>query len=265
MKKFLKVIGLAAFLTAGIWPLAAQDLIILRDGNITEARVLEISPTEIRYRRYGFLDGPIFVIPVANVLSIRFESGATEVFAPPPVTGQQHPHVPGQRQPQAGTAIDPGRFIFGTSANLGGFLVYGLDTGGAGGFRIELGRGNFNSEINLGFNDFGFSGLVIFNYFWHSRIGGFYLGGGLGLTSFGYWYEVWDSWGGHHHWGEFRTVLAFQWGLNIGYKFVTRTGIFFRTGAFLGAATARVDDGFESFRRYWFVFNPDISIGWTMR
>jgi len=222
----------------------AIDLIVLRNGEIIEANVLEISPVEIRYRRMDHLDGPVIVIFVSDVLSIRFENGTVQTFggAVPAQTVLTQPARTHE------TAIDPERSIFGISANVGGFLAGSI--GGGGGGRMELGRGNFNFELNLGGNSFGFVGLMTLNHFWHSRRGGFYLGGGLGLTSL-YAQEYW-GWG----WYESATTLAFQLGLNIGYKFVTQSGIFFRTGAFVGYAFG--DWGM-------FVFNPDISIGWTMR
>jgi len=60
--------------------LNAHDLIVLRDGNIIEARVLEVSPTEIRYKRFDHLDGPTYVVLAINVLSIRYENGRTEII-----------------------------------------------------------------------------------------------------------------------------------------------------------------------------------------
>ena len=65
-----------------ILPADAQDLIILRDGNTIEARVTEISPTEIKYRRFNHLSGPVIVIPRADVLSIKYENGTTEIMNP---------------------------------------------------------------------------------------------------------------------------------------------------------------------------------------
>jgi len=64
-------------IAAGVF---AQDLIILKDGNIIESKVTEISPTEIRYKRFNHLDGPTIVLPIANVLSIRYENGMTEII-----------------------------------------------------------------------------------------------------------------------------------------------------------------------------------------
>ena len=67
---------------AGLYcTIAAQDLIVLKNGSILEARVLEISQTEIRYKRFDHLDGPTIVIPIDDVLSIRYENGRQESFA----------------------------------------------------------------------------------------------------------------------------------------------------------------------------------------
>jgi hypothetical protein len=67
----------------------AIDLIVLRDGNIIEAKVTEISPSEIRYKRSNHLDGPTIVIPRATVLSIRYDNGKVEIFNPLPQAGQE--------------------------------------------------------------------------------------------------------------------------------------------------------------------------------
>jgi len=77
------------FLLAGLYTIAAQDLIVLRNGTMLEARVLEISQTEIRYKRFDHLEGPTIVIPIDDVLSIRYENGRQESFAnrtPSPVS-----------------------------------------------------------------------------------------------------------------------------------------------------------------------------------
>jgi hypothetical protein len=83
---------LAVFLFAsGVFSLNAQDLIVLKDGNIIEAKVIEISPSEIRYKRFDHLDGPTVVVPAANVLSIRYENGRLDTInssgSPPALPG----------------------------------------------------------------------------------------------------------------------------------------------------------------------------------
>ena len=79
MKNWKEVILAVVFLfIGGVVFVNAQDLIILRDGNVIEARVLEISPSEIRYKRFNNLDDPTIVLPTANVVSIRYENGTLD-------------------------------------------------------------------------------------------------------------------------------------------------------------------------------------------
>jgi hypothetical protein len=68
------------FLVGGILSVNAQDMIILKNGDEIEAKVIEISPTEIRYKRFSNLDGPTMVIPAANVSIIIFEDGTREII-----------------------------------------------------------------------------------------------------------------------------------------------------------------------------------------
>ena len=66
----------------------AQDLITLRDGTDIQAKVLQVSPDEIKYKRTDNPDGPDFILPTADVLLIRYANGANQVFdqpAPVPV------------------------------------------------------------------------------------------------------------------------------------------------------------------------------------
>ena len=76
------VIAAFVLLSGSIISVYAQDLVILRDGNVIEARVTEVSPTEIRYRRFNHLDGPVIVIARADVLSIRYENKTVEIMNP---------------------------------------------------------------------------------------------------------------------------------------------------------------------------------------
>ena len=58
----------------------AQDLITLRDGTDIQAKVLQVSPNEIKYKRTDNPDGPDFILPTANVLLIRYANGTNQVF-----------------------------------------------------------------------------------------------------------------------------------------------------------------------------------------
>ena len=247
-----------AFLLVGIYSITAQDLIVLRDGNIIEAKVLEISQTEIRYKRFDHLEGPTIVVPAANVLSIRYENGTSEIINAVPVPETQQPNT--RTTMSENTAIDQDRFIFGINANAGGALGYAWGGSTGTGINIELGKGKFNSEINLMFPIGGFGILITFNGYWHSRIGGFYLGGGIGYI----WQadshdsREWCSGCNDYHGGIYDSHLNVI-GLNIGYKFITSSGVYFRTGVFIAG-------GFDwaSWDGAFFI-KPDLAIGWTMK
>jgi hypothetical protein len=228
----------AIFLLAGgTFYLSAQDMIILKDGNMIEAKVEEISSLEIRYKRFDHLDGPTIVVPAANVLSIKYENGNYEII---------NPGTAPQTEKSENTTTNTNKFRFGINANAGGALGYIWEGPTGAGINIELGKGKFNSEINLMLPVGGFGILATFNGFWPSSIGGFYLGGGIGFA----FYQYYD-----HDGRDYETVISGTIGLNIGYKFVTKSGLYFRTGSFLGFDFGRIP----------VYLKPDLAIGWTMK
>ena len=79
MKKGL--ISLLFLLSCGVWDAAAQDLIVKKDGTNVEAKVLEIGEKDIKYKKASHLDGPTYLVSVANVVYIRFEDGSTDIFS----------------------------------------------------------------------------------------------------------------------------------------------------------------------------------------
>jgi hypothetical protein len=73
----------------GLFSANAADMIILKDGNVIEAKIMEIHPTEIRYKRADNLNGQTVILPKDRVLSIKFEGGALEIVSASPPAGQQ--------------------------------------------------------------------------------------------------------------------------------------------------------------------------------
>ncbi|PRY12001.1 hypothetical protein CLV24_109126 [Pontibacter ummariensis] len=61
--------------------LAAQDIIMKRTGEKLEAKVLEISPTEIKYKQYDRLEGPTYILPKSEVAVIQYANNTSEAFA----------------------------------------------------------------------------------------------------------------------------------------------------------------------------------------
>ena len=77
MKRALLSLLLACL---GLAAMQAQDLITLRDGTDIEAKVLQVSPDEIKYKRTDNPDGPDFILPTSDVLLIRYANGTNQVF-----------------------------------------------------------------------------------------------------------------------------------------------------------------------------------------
>lgn len=65
--------------------LYAQDIITFRDGKSVKAKVLEITQTEIKYKRFSNLDGPLYTIDKNTVTQIQYKGGDIEEFSNEPV------------------------------------------------------------------------------------------------------------------------------------------------------------------------------------
>lgn len=61
-------------------PLFAQDMIVLRDGTIVQSKVLEISSSEIKYKKFSNPDGPLYTLKSSEILSINYANGDVECF-----------------------------------------------------------------------------------------------------------------------------------------------------------------------------------------
>lgn len=60
--------------------MSAQDIIVKKDGNIMKSKVVELTETQIKYKNYTNLDGPLYTINIGDVLSITYENGERETF-----------------------------------------------------------------------------------------------------------------------------------------------------------------------------------------
>ncbi len=60
------------------------DIINLRNGAIIVAKVVEITETQIKYKRCNNIDGPLFVESKNNVYSIKYTNGNTDHFIKAP-------------------------------------------------------------------------------------------------------------------------------------------------------------------------------------
>lgn len=60
--------------------MVAEDIIVLQNGDIVKAKVIEIGQTEVKYRKISNLNGPIYSINKNEIFSISYENGEKEVF-----------------------------------------------------------------------------------------------------------------------------------------------------------------------------------------
>ena len=77
----------------------AQDMLTKRNGDEIAVKVLEVTPTEIRYKRTDNPDGPLFIVLRSEVFMIKYANGTKDVFnnapaapaaasGPPPPNGK---------------------------------------------------------------------------------------------------------------------------------------------------------------------------------
>ena len=85
MKKF--ILSLALVLAASLSALA-QDIIILKNSEKIEAKIVEISSTEIAYKKADYTDGPTFRLDISEVSSVIYANGDVQAFNAEPRKGQ---------------------------------------------------------------------------------------------------------------------------------------------------------------------------------
>lgn len=58
----------------------AQDVIVMKDGSTIQSKVMEINGTEIKYKKWSNLDGPMYSISRNEVNSINYQNGEVELI-----------------------------------------------------------------------------------------------------------------------------------------------------------------------------------------
>ena len=76
MKKLL----ISFFILFSVQNLSSQDIIILKNTEEISSRIIEITDTHVKYKKYSNLDGPIYNIIKTDVFMIKYENGEKEVF-----------------------------------------------------------------------------------------------------------------------------------------------------------------------------------------
>ncbi|HWK07804.1 MAG TPA: hypothetical protein VNS58_29430 [Puia sp.] len=119
-KKYIfKILICSVFL---MWVLSikgkAQDTITLKDGSEIKAKVTEVNSSEVKYKKWNNLDGPVFVIDKTTVFMIKYQNGGKDVINPI----QQPSQAPAQQPPQPNKPTAP--YIVAQAAGFVGVKFY---------------------------------------------------------------------------------------------------------------------------------------------
>ena len=77
MKKFFSII----LCLLSIFTIQADDVIVLRNSTRIDAKILEVSDTEIKYKKANNLNGPTFIQKVETISVIIYENGDVVSYA----------------------------------------------------------------------------------------------------------------------------------------------------------------------------------------
>lgn len=105
LRRLTVILALLCF----IGTVTAQDVIVMKDQSTIMSKVLEITSTEIKYKKWNSQDGPTYSISLSDVLSINHQNGEMDTFSN--INSQQN-----NTQPQIPT-LDGG-FMACTAAGL---------------------------------------------------------------------------------------------------------------------------------------------------
>ena len=59
---------------------AAQDVVVKKDGSTILAKVLEVNQDNIKYKKFSNQNGPTYTINLSDVMSVNYENGEKESF-----------------------------------------------------------------------------------------------------------------------------------------------------------------------------------------
>ena len=75
-----KIITLCVCALMAITSICAQDIIVTKDAKKIDAKILEVSTSEIRYKELDNLNGPIFILRVDEINSIIYANGKVVLY-----------------------------------------------------------------------------------------------------------------------------------------------------------------------------------------
>ena len=116
-----KVYSIVAGLTMCVSAFAS-DVITLHSGEEIQAKVVEVSADEVKYKKVSNLEGPTFVAKKSEVFMVKYENGEKEVY-------RQETVAPTQTVEKANFWSDEKPSGFGVYVDPMGFAFCGLQIG----------------------------------------------------------------------------------------------------------------------------------------
>jgi hypothetical protein len=86
--------------------LSAQDIIVKRNGDELQCRILEVSKNEVKYKRWTNQDGPAFSEKKSNIFMIKYENGEKDMIAHSSSASESSAISSGMN------SVDPNEYIF---------------------------------------------------------------------------------------------------------------------------------------------------------
>ena len=59
---------------------SAQDVILTKDSKKIDAKILEVSKSEIKYKKFNYQDGPTFILETREISSIIYSNGEVVLY-----------------------------------------------------------------------------------------------------------------------------------------------------------------------------------------
>ena len=85
-----KLYLLAAILLMNAVMLKAQDTIVMRNGDEVKVKVTEVSDTELKYKLWSNIDGPVYTKKVSDIFMVKYKGGHREVYGNTPARHQTY-------------------------------------------------------------------------------------------------------------------------------------------------------------------------------
>ena len=76
MRKTILILTMFCYAIAGM----AQDIIILRDGDEIRSIVQEVGLSEVKYKKYENLTGPVYIVLKKDIFMIKYQNGTKDLF-----------------------------------------------------------------------------------------------------------------------------------------------------------------------------------------